>query len=798
MNVLRYCINLCEALPDFHGVLRYTTELLRTAGSGIAPRPDSDEGSANLSRDEQVRLATNISRTVGAAKKLGIPNIEADYWDEFLVRGVELLESPVWKRPVPRIKAELEVAEPVKEMKEKSPFIYNPFRKKPAVVVAEKLLVAGEPAEFRIILQNPFDFEIEIKRIRLETKDDRLESFLQGTIIGPYRSKMLSVSATPIGEGNLTITGCIVKIRGCRERRFPIFADPWAPARPTKIKAIGLVASPLHREDWQSTIDPATSPLPRISSVNLIVIRQQPVIVVQSTSLTQSATMLLEGETKVFTITLRNISETTRVDLLLFSFQDSTAGPLQSAMSNKETPPTELYELELLFAQKGAFRWRRDAEDVDPVIEAGQTLTLEVEVLGKPGLTSGVVQLDYAHLGCPRGEVANTFYTRTVSVPVTITVNASIELARVDVMPFDVSSLGTHPTPLANGTLDHPTDKSPPSPTRHHIHDLFELLHATSQTQDYFLLLLDLRNTWTNPLDITILLQPSSADVTKPIYTLTQTIPAGHTTRLVLPLPRIFLTSPHRPIPTLNPANQRQFVLGASKLSPSDELASREAFWYREEILSMLQGTWHDASQGRSGAVDLRVMRLTPRMVAAVRIEDVGIEMAVSARSSQTVHRVTPSLYTVPTRTFLTLTTTIHNRTSQPVYPLLRLQPTLRYQPQDVAVNIGKKFLWHGVLQRGLPLLDAGEKVSVEMGVCVLCCGEFEIGASVEEGRIWVGDETSMKESKGEQRRIPTRRRWGLREACVLVARDMNAVADEEVTSADDDGEADEDEDDEE
>lgn len=48
MDVLRSCINLSEALPDFHGVLRFTADLLRTAGSGVAPGPRSEDASSTL------------------------------------------------------------------------------------------------------------------------------------------------------------------------------------------------------------------------------------------------------------------------------------------------------------------------------------------------------------------------------------------------------------------------------------------------------------------------------------------------------------------------------------------------------------------------------------------------------------------------------------------------------------------------------------------------------------------------------------------------------------------------------
>jgi len=79
IHVLRSCMSLCEALPDFNGVLKFTAQLLKMGGS-------------DLSRDEQIKLATNISRTISAAGKLGMDGVVTSYWDAFLLREIELVE----------------------------------------------------------------------------------------------------------------------------------------------------------------------------------------------------------------------------------------------------------------------------------------------------------------------------------------------------------------------------------------------------------------------------------------------------------------------------------------------------------------------------------------------------------------------------------------------------------------------------------------------------------------------------------------------------------------------------------
>jgi trafficking protein particle complex subunit 9 len=771
MVALRSCISLCEALPDFRGIIRFTTELLRTAGSGVAPGPSGMEAIAGLSKEEQVRLATNISRTVGAAAKFGLKGMDAEYWDDFLVRGVELVEHPSWKAPVPHAKSELVAAGAIVEKAEKSPFIYNPFLKKPDAATVERLLIAGESAEFRVILQNPFDFDVVIERISLESDGVKFESEAVSVILGPYRAQVVSMEGTAWAAGPLRVTGCVAKVRDCRERRFPIFNAPWSAERDVKIKRIGLAAAkpPTERPiSTTSKLKDQRPPGPKPAILELTVIKEQPVVVVESTSLSQSAIMILEGQTSSFTITLRNLSSTP-VDLLLFSFQDSTAAQLQAAMSSKDISPAELYELELLFSHKQALCWRQKEQDVEPVILPNKTATFEIEILGKPGLASATVQVDYAHLGVPRREISDRFYTRQVVLPVTVTVNASVELVRVDILPFagdfgwakqgqrgDMSADKTgrmvednhHNTRDIKMRLKEQEEKA--------VETLRRRLGRTTDARDYCLLLLDVRNSWPQPLEIKLQVReptptsnspmltqsPSNNGVDEAIwedaYTATDCLQPGHTSRLVLPFPRVVLQNPHAAIPTLNPANQRQFVVSASKVSPDIERASREAFWCREEILKLIRGSWEEGRTGRRGLIELRGIRLNPRMVDAVRIEDVGVEVFIRGRpESASVCQLGPSKFQVCTDELVTLATRIHNRTSQPIYPLLRLQPSLRNQPHNIALDLSKRFAHNGLLQRPLPLIQAGEVTEDEMGICMLCRGEFEIGVSIEETRIW-------------------------------------------------------------
>jgi hypothetical protein len=770
LNILRLCINFSEALPDFAGVLKYSSDLLRTAGSGIAPGPRRENAYPSITKEEQVRLVTNILKTSSLSKRLGIGALTAEYWDEFLVRGITLESLPATRLPVPRAKTVLPGITAARSSQDVDPFIYNPFLKRPDTATVDRTLVAGESANFRLTLQNPYEIEVELESIRLDTEGAEFESAVESTTIGPYRTQIMRISGTPKSAGTVKVTGALIKVRGCRERRFPIFADPWSPEDEVKVKAIGLGALDVNA----TAVSPAIQRL-KPEHIELNVIAPQPVVVVKSSTLPQSSVMILEGERQCFSITLQNLSATTPVDFLLFSFKDSTQEPLQLALSNRDATATELYEYELVLAKKQPLRLK-NRDDSKRFIPPGQTATFDFELLGRPGLTHGLIQVDYAYLGVPHDEVAEKFYTRQVSMELTVTVNASVEITRVDVLPL-TSKI---PSPLwsrVSNQQDTPPELTPDS---------------------HCLLLLDLRNAWPSQMAVHLSSPDDGIQVEEHIL-------PGNTSRVVLPIRRVYLEDPHAFIPALNPARQRQFVV-STKISPEVERANREAFWYREKVLDTLRATWRTTSPGhggRQGEIELRAVRFTARMIEAIKIDEIDVDMAVvdpATGDPLPSHDdgAGPSRYVVPVDEFLMLRVRVTNRSARPVYPLLRLTPTLCHRPFNVSLDFTRKmakFAWNGNMQQALPLLEGGGRsVEVSMGVTALCRGEFEVLGSVEEARLWVDPEEvrreedrarEEKERKGLKSEAEAqvmilgaalgkreRRVWHARRGCRLVVRD--------------------------
>ncbi|KAL6231737.1 hypothetical protein BDW75DRAFT_243623 [Aspergillus navahoensis] len=807
IDVLKMCINSCEALPDFGGVLRFTVELLQTIRGDLMLSKSSYTAPC-LQPDEQIRLLNNIKRTVGAANRLGVAGLEAEYWDDFLVRGVELLSLPDHKRPVRRSKSELDSVTATNEKSKKDPFLYNPFSKS-ANKASEMLMVAGEYAAFQVTLQNPYEFEVEIERIRLESEGVPLNAVAEWILLPPLCLQDVTVYGIAQEEGSLKVTGCSVKVRHCRERSFPIFKDFWKPDIEAKFKRTGLAAKnpsfdrPL---SWSSTFSkdgkPTTKKGPETFSCEVKVIRPQPSLVIESLSLSQSALMVLEGERSSFSITLRNASACD-LDFILLTFQDSTTKQIQMALSNKDLLPVEVYELALKLTRP-ALHWRREGlNPSDYSIPAGQCATFTIDVAGNPGLQEVTVQIDYSSIGVSYEALPDIFYTRQIFFPLTATVNASLEVARCDIFPFSSDFAWSNDPNPTSVTLE-PSD----SGSIDNFSSVLSNLARGTYGSDHCILLLDLRNAWPNPLSVALHVTDEPHESTDGAaaftdgagrYTLREILQPGQISRFVLVLPRIYVQNPHASIPSLNTGSKRQFVVSTHKLTFDAEAAAREAFWYREELLKRVSGSWKEALGGREGTIDLRNIRFTARMVDAFRLEDVETNYSLMPSfsgdaengTSDTVIQTGKSRYRVRTNEMLDLTVTVRNRSSKPIQPLLRLQPSLRNQPSNIALDLPRRLAWTGMLQQVLPVLNSGESTSTTVGITILCRGEYEFGATIEELRLLrphLDVDRNKTPSDGAPTSVPyeegfikdtfgadmakKRRIWHARETCVMTAHD--------------------------
>lgn len=756
IDILRSCIEFCEALPDLPGVVHFAALLLRVAGPQGAMDLRDRHRRVRLAIEEQVRLMSNMTRTVNAATKIGLSDIEVSYWDDFLVRDLQWLEGGA-KSLREHKSSDLEMES--QHRNSKTPFLYDPFAKQTEIKPKDKIIVSGEPFELVVSLQNPYTFDVRIERFSLVTEGVPLEIEQSPFMLGPARMQDVVLSATASDVGDFKIVGCLVKIFGCTEQMFPIYQSTWTAEVPLKMKRIGLphidntnsaTGSSKGSQPARSTKCPAPSP----HSLSMTVIQAQPHVLIDGIGLSESALMILEGQTKTFQVTLQNTSTSISVDFLHVSFQDSLTTSVRTALSSKELSRADTYELELQLSEEPTLTWSKADGSEDLSIPPGEKAAFDIHVFGKPGLGAATIMFDYAHLGKPSSKIEGRTFTRQVSTQIDITVNASVQLHRIDFAEFpnNFTWSNQHQHRLENGDSQSRSRRSltrPAEKSSDRFRTLLDRVGQGSEDEDHCLVLLDLRNSWPNPLTISIDVRDSlisspscpptsEADNWKRAYTIHEVIHPGHIARVVLLLPKVYIANPYAPIPILSQQNQRQFIVSADKkLSAETERTVREHFWFREELLKHIRGSWKEEGSARQGDIALRGLRLGPRMIDTMRLQDVDVTMTCSPADiadADAVTQVAASRFRVPAVTFLTLRTTVKNRSNTPIRALLRLSPSLANQTSvDLALDVGKRMIWSGLLQQALPTIPPGGSAEAELGVCALVCGDFDFGALVEE-----------------------------------------------------------------
>lgn len=96
-------------------------------------------------------------------------------------------------------------------------------------------------------------------------------------------------------------------------------------------------------------------------------------------------------------------------------------------------------------------------KQTEPVsVAAHKAMVFHILVLGKRGLTDGSIQVEYANQKqSPNEEPRNNspFWHRTLSVPLNITVNSSIELGGCDMMGLQGNQVFTDDPNIATSHL---------------------------------------------------------------------------------------------------------------------------------------------------------------------------------------------------------------------------------------------------------------------------------------------------------------------------------------------------------
>ncbi|KAI9478517.1 MAG: TRAPP II complex [Benjaminiella poitrasii] len=609
MTILQQCIAVSEACSDHNARLYYTTLLLKQLYRYIP-------------RAEQIRLATSIQGMLtAAAKDTSTQNeMRVNYWGVNLVSRIEAL-TPISRKAVYEHKVVM--TDETAKRDSNDPFIYNPFTAKKSDANNKILLVKDEVSEFKVTLSNPFAFDLELQQITLSTLGIKFNAVPNMVTIPANATIPIILVGTPLETGILRICGCFIQIIGFAEQEFLVEkGNVNAKKKSEEILSIYTVHinSGLEAIKPNRTADVIVDEQQEKANnfYELTVIEEQPLLKIKSTSLLHDAVMLYEGEMTHITIELENIGRIP-VDSISLSFTDST---MTSTHYPTNLFPEDQYELELYTTGTRVFSW--DHQQQEFLLFPGEKKSIEINVYGKQECRGGTMQIGYSYMDRQQQTVkmASVYYTRQLYLNIMITVYQNLEPLHWDIVYL------RHSLPKSSKILT--TAEQPQT----RVEDLL-LLACNTTENEYCLVALDVSNRWTVPFDVQFTID-NRKNETEEKFVYTITIQPGSTSRVILPLRRLFLSSEiwHQEIPSFDP--HKQFVVTQQDMLLNEERL--KMFWYREEVLKRIKASWHQPTTLRTGELNLRPsLRLTETQLGILKKEDVEFLIDINSQQQDNV-----------------------------------------------------------------------------------------------------------------------------------------------------------------
>ncbi|KAJ4469401.1 transport protein Trs120 or TRAPPC9 TRAPP II complex subunit-domain-containing protein [Lentinula edodes] len=670
IGVVRESVAVAEALPDFLAVAQYALSSLKTLQEFLEP-------------GDQYHLYSTAARAMQTARRRGAMKA-VEYWSGRPVVSITLAPLPFIRLPIEK---------PISALR-------------PRTSDSNAILKGGELLEFIVIVQNPYVFDMELQSLSLSTSGVPFESTPISVII-PARSYHRAVlSGKALTTGTLVVRGCIVRAPGGVAREFvlPLATEDEeerlahkrsaALCEAGRFKYSGLDNFPWERKRSQTSGSESSRSSKTMMFLECKVVPEQPLLRIRRTTVTHGALMLYDGEMSSIRITFENIAPLP-IDFIRLAFDDSTMTPAQQALAEGEMSVFETYETEYALIHRPVFSWiKNDSVTIAP----GRKVTLTINCFGKVGCTEGTIHASYSYIHRDPSDNKETsvFHTRQLSYPLMVTVYRMLESHGMDILPYPSYPMGTDGNLATNNSNN--------------------LNLFVQDNGAWCLFSVDIMNTYGIPFEVSI--ERVQEDV--PWGETLVNVPPGSTSRLVIPLKKFLLGNEHisRPIPTLS---DRQFVVDKTKLSDAEQKMQRELFWYREELFKSLRCQWREAGGTRYGDLSLRQQRLTLTMLKTLRTEKAGIQLSLMRSGN-------------PGKPIEQNAGKYHPPCSEPVYlhiKVTNLTKTTLVFTLDVNIDPREHVIHDGILC-DIPVgrLEAKESREIEVAICFLCHGRFEVLAS--------------------------------------------------------------------
>ncbi|GAA5969112.1 hypothetical protein JCM3765_002183 [Sporobolomyces pararoseus] len=732
VGVLKDSIAIAETLPDHQSAIRFTVTALRTLSDTMPPA-------------EQYELSQSIPRIFGAATRRGVP-FELEYWGPTqLVMSLEIARlapnRAAFEHPLQDASTEGTAA----TAGPRNPFIWDPRKNNRKSTKLKPSLVQNETTEVFVTLQNPFLFDLEIQNIELSTSGVPFAADPLSTIVPPGSFHTVRLSGTPRQAGILLVRGCNIRLAGCSSREFVL--PVWDEEEEIRRQKAALLDTSKERVK-SSGLDAISAPSTASSDpskdskfLECIVVPEQPLLWMRSTSLTHGALMLYDGEVSTIRIALENTSSSP-IDFINLSFTDSLSQSLQAYLTDNELPAVHAYELSSEILHRPVFTWEGTTKTS---ILPGASHVLEVKCLGKIGCGSGTIQIDYGHLDRDVVRTSKTFHTRQLFCDVFVTVHRAVvaqnlEISRLRALPESLAAHSRSASVVNLGKRDAALDKR----LENSLRDVEDGQHC--------LVAIDVMNVYGKPFEVKLERREEQND----FYQVRQRIEPGATLRMLARLDRLSLTHEEidRPIPVLA---ERQFVVAKVKRTKEEERAERELFWYREELLSRLDLSWNEVGSLRTGSITLRHLSLDREDLAILRLEDVSVDVFLLENPSATPGAFDLKgkgqrlIYEAQPDEFIDVCARVTNDSPSPQSLNLRLDLHSPAGSPHSLAHLARYVIIEGVAPVSLPVLQPGESHEQRISICLLARGRYEFGCVVEDVNGGVTGQNKKKWEAGER-----------------------------------------------
>lgn len=761
--LIKICLRIAEALQDYKTLARLCV-LTFTRYSHC------------LLSEDQNKLKEKLSWLNLLLEKDG-PDSTLPYPDPFMVRGLTFIPGPTNSDLVP-----FSEVEQLNGSLADGAIIFNPFTKSKTASSQDKIICVDEVYQLRALLQNPFPYEVELHDISIVTSDDvqvetitnlvkrvtsntaiktdqnggngwnapsrraihingSMSSNAIGSVTLPHNSvSHILISFKALDPGQLVIKGLKLKAGTSRSQVFLVLENETSSGF-QKIKTFGVQEPTPDGKVLDKLIEnlAGTTINSRVTTreLALSVIPRQPSLSVIKNLVTNGWIMLLEGEKQHFHLELKNTS-IEPISYLSFSFWDSTSDTINSKLSQSGAYSAEdTYELEWLLIKNRPFSVvnKQEIASQHQIIKPNDNFKIDYEINGKRGMTELKLILEYSNKD---RTTSGQSYMKTVSVPLNVSIQPSLEIVGCDVIPFFSSSLHGY---VAGPNVDNDI-------VQRNMNSLLDFIATVKASpgediSDYCLLILDVKNYWKHKLCANI----GNKFLSGNKYLVNEILDPLETCRFLLPVRRIRhdVVDISKPIPSLR---NKQFIKNYN-ISEEEETQERKNFWIKSILLEGLSGKWNTAGtkHERSGSLDIRRVRLSTTMTNVLMYDSILIQHSIyyDDQLKEEVQKENNE-FRLQRERFYVLKTVIANRTQKDLSGVLRHVPFPVNATTKSDLSIELKILYNGVLQKHIgEAIKLGETREISLGFMILEKGRYEWGSifdvSEEKGTRVVGRE---------------------------------------------------------